>query len=260
MIIRNSNNKQKENKMSNTNNEVVQAQKTAIWPRIFDAAMKLPMAKIDRQSFLRQEFSPYFSGKELDHAIADPVGVVGVKQLDKIADACIRNHLLCVTASSFAAGLPGGLLMSVTIPADVAQTWWHILCLAQKLAYVYGIPDFCDEHGNLTEVSRDLLTIYVGVMLGASAANKAVGEASRRFAGQVVKRIPKMPLTKYTIYKIAKQLAGWISVKLTKDSFAKSLAKAVPVVSGFICGAITFATFRPAAKRLQKKLSMEMCR
>ena len=32
-----------------------------------------------------------------------------------------------------------------TVPADLAQFYWHTLVLAQKLAYLYGWPDLSDK-------------------------------------------------------------------------------------------------------------------
>ena len=43
------------------------------------------------------------------------------------------------TALSFAAGIPGGLAMAATIPADVAQFFGMALRLAQELAYLRHI-------------------------------------------------------------------------------------------------------------------------
>jgi len=59
-----------------------------------------------------------------------------------------------------------------------------------------------------------------------------------------------------------KKLSGMLStfilsafgVKMTKDVFAKGVSKAVPVVGGVVSGGLTYATFKPMAKRLQKYL------
>ena len=53
-------------------------------------------------------------------------------------------------------------------------------------------------------------------------------------------------------------MAKWIGINLTKSSFAKGLGKAIPILGGAISGALTFASFRPSARRLQKKLREQM--
>lgn len=148
--------------------------------------------------------------------------------------------------------------MAGTIPADMAQYYWHVFVLAQKLAYLYGFPDLRDENGNLTDTASDMLTLFVGVMMGASAANQAIKGLAKEFAKQVVKRLPQKALTKTMYYPIIKQIAKWIGVKLTKDTFAKGLGKVIPILGGVISGGLTLATFRPSAKRLQHKLQEEM--
>lgn len=144
--------------------------------------------------------------------------------------------------------------MAATIRGDMAKYYWHTFVLAQKLAYLYGIPDLRDEEGNLSETSQDMLTLFVGVMMGAAAANNVI----KAFAEQVVKHLPRQALTKTVYYPIIKQVAKWIGINLTKSSFAKGLGKAIPILGGAISGALTFASFRPSAKRLQKKLREQM--
>ena len=80
--------------------------------------------------------------------------------------------------------------MAATIRGDMAKYYWHTFVLAQKLAYLYGIPDLRDEEGNLSETSQDMLTLFVGVMMGATAANNVIKNLSKAFAEQVVKRLP----------------------------------------------------------------------
>ncbi len=46
-----------------------------------------------------------------------------------------------------------------------------------------------------------------------------------------------------------------LDFRMTKQSFAKGTAKTIPVVSAVISGGLTFATFPPMAKRLQKHLA-----
>ena len=49
-------------------------------------------------------------------------------------------------------------------------------------------------------------------------------------------------------------MAKWIGIKLTKESFAKGLGKVVPFLGGVISGGLTYATFKPGAKKLKKTL------
>ena len=234
------------------------ANEGTLWNKVMSLAMAIPGVKVDRDSFLISELRQYCSKDELEKAIVNPVDVLSEDRIDSLANACINNHLVKVTSLSVVSGIPGGLAMAATISADMVQYYWHTFVLAQKLAYLYGIPDLRDENGNLTETSQDMLALFVGVMLGAAAANNAIKNVSKAFAVQVVKRLPQKALTKTIYYPIIKQVAKWIGIKLTKDTFAKGLGKTIPILGGMISGGLTAATFRPSAKRLQRKLKEQM--
>src|SRR5574344_2004761 len=232
----------------------------SVWNKIMSVAISLPGVKVDREKFLSEELKPYCSDEtKLNIAISQrPIKVVPEYILDKIAKACINNHTTKVTCLSVVAGIPGGLTMTATIPADMAQYYWHVFVLSQKLSYLYGFPDLCDENGKLSETAQDMLTLLVGIMMGASAASQGIKYVSEQLAKQTVKKLPQIALTKTFYYPIIKQVAKWIGVKLTKDGFAKGVGKAIPILGGVISGGLTFATFRPSAKRLQMKLKEQM--
>lgn len=53
-----------------------------------------------------------------------------------MANACIRDNVLLASGTSVVAGLPGGLAMAITIPANIAQFYAFSLKLAQELGYI----------------------------------------------------------------------------------------------------------------------------
>jgi len=208
---------------------------------------------------LKEKLSLYCNEKQLETALSmSPVKVFSRNQIDKIADSVISSHVIKVTAISTVAGIPGGLAMAATIPSDIAQYYYHVFNLSQKLAYLYGYPDLLDENGKVTDATINLLTVFSGVMMGAAVANNAIREISKQLAETAIKRLPQQALTKGAIYPLVKKVASWIGVSLTKKSFANGVAKVIPVLGGVISGGLTLATFRPGAKRLQKTLQGEM--
>lgn len=100
-----------------------------------------------------------------------------------------------------------------------------------------------------------MITLFIGVMSGAQAAEEGVKVVAEIAAKQVAKKLPQMALAKSAIYNVVKKVATFIGIKMTKDSFAKGLSKAVPILGGVVSGTITVATFGPMSKRLQKYLS-----
>lgn len=141
-----------------------------------------------------------------------------------------------------------------TLPADTAQYYYHVLKLAQKLAYIYGYPSLLDDEGNLSDTAVNVLTVFVGVMLGVATANKVLTDLSKALAEQMVKRLPRMALTKTFWYPLIKSIAKWIGIKITKDGFAKGAAKIIPFLGAGLSGGLTYVTFKPQANRLMKHL------
>ena len=225
------------------------------WKRILRASMALPQAKVDRSPFLFSQLSSYCDEDQVMKAIRGRPAQAGVSSevIDMLADACIRGHVLKASGISFATGLPGGWAMAGTIPADLAQFYWHALVLAQKLAYLYGWPDLL-EQGQVDEETEMHLTLLIGAMMGAAAANRGLSEVAKRVAGQAARRIPRMTLTKTAYYPIVRQVGKWIGIAVTKQTFARGAAKVVPVIGGFISAGVTVATMRPMAKRLKNHL------
>lgn len=226
------------------------------WDGVMNAAMSMPGIKVSRQSYLEDAFAAYGNSDAL--TVKRPIDIYSDEIVEKVANDAIKSQTTKVSAISAVAGIPGGLAMFGTIPVDLAQYYYHVLVMAQKLCYIYGWPDLADESGQIGEGARNVLTLFVAVMLGSQAANKAIGEVTKRFAGQVVRRLPQKALTKGFIYPIVKQIAKWLEVQMTKEVFAKGVAKAIPVLGAVTSGGLTYFTFKPMAKKLRDELRSEM--
>lgn len=226
------------------------------WDKVMNLALSMPMVKVDRNTFLMNEFSMYDNADQLRDK--RPIDLFDDEVIERAARGVINSHLTKATVTSTAAGIPGGLAMAATMPADIAQYYWHVLVVAQKLGYLYGWPDLLDDKGQITEGTRNVLTLFVGVMFGAQAASKLVGEIAKQVSLQAAKRLPQQALTKTMYYPVVKQVAKWIGVKMTKDTFGRSVGKAIPILGGVLSGAITAFSFKPMAEKLQKHLREEM--
>ena len=226
------------------------------WDKVMNLALSMPMVKVDRNTFLMNEFSMYDNADQLRDK--RPIDLFDAEAIERAARGVINSHLTTATVTSTAAGIPGGLAMAATMPADIAQYYWHVLVVAQKLGYLYGWPDLLDDKGQITEGTRNVLTLFVGVMFGAQAASKLVGEIAKQVSLQAAKRLPQQALTKTVYYPVVKQVAKWIGVKMTKDTFGRGVGKAIPILGGVLSGAITAISFKPMAEKLQKHLREEM--
>jgi hypothetical protein len=177
--------------------------------------------------------------------------------LGKAANDSIRYETAKVTALSAAAGIPGGLALFASVPADFAQTLAHILRIAQKLAYLYSWPDlFESDSDEKDDATSNLLTLFLGVMFSTQMATEGVAKAAEMIAKQVAKELPKQALIKGVIYPRVKSVAKRLGVEMTKQVFAKGVANVTPVAGAVISGGVTIATFVPMSRRPKKHLAV----
>lgn len=230
-----------------------------LWNKAMNMAMAIPFVKVNREEFIKKELSPFCTPEQIQVAISEtPIKVLNVGQISKIANGCIKYHLTLVCSASALAGIPGGWAMAGTIPADIAQFYAHVFALTQKMLYIYGWPDLQNEEGKLTDEAAQILTLFTGVMMGSQVASEALKQLANAFAKQVAVRLPKQALTKYAIYNISKQVAKWIGIKLTKDSFSKGISKVIPLIGAPISAGLTYWTFKPMANKLKKYLDVQL--
>ncbi|MFK0192103.1 hypothetical protein [Kitasatospora sp. NPDC090308] len=226
-------------------------------------AANLPGVRIDREAYLRKALARSCSEEQVRRAIEESPAAAGVpaEVLEKAANDSIAYETGKVSALSAAAGLPGVFFLPATVPADLAQYFGHMLRISQKLAYLYSWPDLFSREDDLDDATKGVLTLFLGVMFGTQSANTAVGKLATRISEQVVKQLPRKALTQGVIYPVVKKVAAYLGVEMTKQSFAKSVSKAVPVVGAAVSGVLTYATYRPMAKRLKNHLGgLELAR
>ena len=226
-----------------------------LWRRILQAAMALPGAKVDRASFLESQLTNHCSGEQVTQAIQTKPAAAGISPdlIDKLAGSSTKSHVLKASSISFATGLPGGWAMAATIPADLAQYFWHAIVLAQKLAYLYGWPDLLED-GELDEETELRVTLLIGAMMGAAHANRVLSKVATEFAGQVAHRLPRQALTKTAYYPIVRLVGRWIGAQVTKQSLARGLSKVIPVIGAATSAALTATLMWAMANRLRSHL------
>ena len=226
--------------------------------QVLDAAAKLPGVRINRAAYLRSALSRHCTEEQIEKAIAESPARAGIplKVITEVANTSIAYETSKVTGISALAGIPGGLAMVATVPADLVQYMGHMLRMAQKLAYIYSWPDlFADAGEELDEATESVLILFVGVMFGVQIAQGGVAKVANMIAANVVKKLPQRALTQGVIYPIVKKVAGYLGVNMTKKLFASGVAKAIPVVGAVLSGGFTLGTFLPMSKRLQKHLA-----
>ena len=194
---------------------------------IITSAVQIPGVKVSRDKFLAETFA---TEDVLDFRPVE--AIVSKEKLAAISNKLILKRTSQSSVASFAAGIPGGLAMSATIPADVLQVFGMSLRLAQELSYLYGAQDLGRDGQVDDEKVKNQLLLYCGVMFGVSGAVSGVRVLSTQIAKTTLKKSPQKALTKTFCYPIVKQIGKAIGVKVTKTTVAKGFSKAIPVIGG----------------------------
>ena len=220
--------------------------------------LRLRGVRIEREQFLRSELHKRGIAREvIDEAIATSPAAAGIDVvlLDDMVNAAIAFETRKSSALSFAAGLPGGFGLLATVPGDVTQFYVHAFRVMQKTAYVYGWQSFLEDSKEVDDETLGKLSMFLGVMLGVGGASSSLTVFAASVARPAIqKQVAGKALTKTTWYPVMKSTLRVIGVKLTKDSFAKTVTKVVPVAGGVISGGMTFVTLRGQSKRLMEHL------
>lgn len=221
-------------------------------------SLKMPGVRVDREKFLRKELKNHCDPEVIDLAIEQNPAAAGIDPvlIEKLVDDTIKFERNAASGISAALGMPGGVAMVATIPADIAQYYGYLLRAAQKMMYLYGFPELeISEDGlNIDTATINSLTICLGIMYGIANANIAIKAMAKALATGVEKELLKKALTKGTIYPIVKSIAKWFGVRMTKKAFAGFFKKVIPVAGGIIGGGITFASFKPCCNKLRVAL------
>ena len=216
---------------------------------LIGTAAKIPLVKVDREQFLRQQFahSPYL--KQI--LLQGPQSVYKPKVLEKKARAIVRSNTNKTSAVSFATGLPANpFVMVPAAGADVAQYFGFALHMAQQIAYLFGEDELFTNGGELTEEAKVRVIAYLGVMFGAAGASSLITQTSKVVGQNVGKKVAGQALTKTTWYPLVKKIGALLGQKITKKTVEKTISKAVPLLGGVVSGGLTFATFRSMGFRL----------
>lgn len=224
---------------------------------IMKRAASLKVVKIDRGEFLRTTLKKYCPEVDASAAVETSPIKAGVapRDLDEIALNVIDFETKKCAGLSFLAGIPGGVALAGTVPADLAQYFAHVMRVEQKLAYLYGWQTFLNPEDEVDDETLMKLIVLMGIMLEVGGVANSVTKFATDVAQKsIAKTIERQALTKTFFYTPMKKVLRVLGVNLTKQTFAKGVSKVVPVVGGVVSGGLTYASFKPGAERLRRYL------
>lgn len=218
---------------------------------ILEKAMNFPGVKVNRTSFLIETYQ--LSGTDVDHkSVSD---LVTLEQMDQTAKKFITTNVTQSSAAAFVLGLPGGLAMAATIPADIMQNFAFSLRLSQQLAYIYGFENLFAEDNKMDEKAQHTLIAFLGIMFAATGSGSVLRAIAPNIGKYAARQVMKKPLSKTVWYPMLKKIANVVASKtITKKGVSGFASKAIPVVGGVVSAGINVATMIPMANRLKNEL------
>lgn len=240
--------------MAETTSSNKEIAKELAFENVITTAIQIPGVKVSRDRFLAEMFAGDTVNLQ-DIIDLGPIQAnVSREKLQLLSSKLIFKRTSESSIASFVAGIPGGLAMAATIPADLLQFFGMALRLAQEISYLYGAEDLWNNSEVDSEKIKNQLLLYCGVMFGVSGAVSGVRVLTVQLAKTALKKLPQKALTKTFWYPIIKQIGKALSIRVTKTTVAQGVSKAIPIIGGVISGTLNFASMMPMANRLQQTL------
>lgn len=215
---------------------------------------KIKAVRVNREEYLRKEFQQKYSAEKIMKIIAQgPIkSGISAETIREHATAMIKHEALEATVLSTASGLPGGLAIGLTIPADLLQYYIHVLIVIQKMMYLYGWEeDIFNSYGELDDATKNALIMYLGIAAGGAAAKQVTTILGKNAVKNMAKNVAKGMFKNPNFWKLSAKIVKLLGIRTTTKMIVKGI-KFVPIIGGAVSGAITAATFVPTAMRLLK--------
>ncbi len=217
-------------------------------------AIKLPVVKVDREAFLREQFK---GDKYLDIILEHgPQEVYTAEYLREKADVLIDNVTKKTSTLSFLAGMPGNPVYAVAAgTADVFQFFAFALNLSQQIAYLFGESNLSvTKSGELSSEVKARYIAYIGVMFGVSGAVHLINTVAMKTGEKIGESVATKAFNLSVSYPMVKKVGSLIGKKMTRKTVSKSVSKAVPILGGAVSGGLTYISFKKMGKRLADAL------
>lgn len=228
--------------------------------KIVKNVVNIPGMRVNREEFLRKELRRYCFENQIDNAVftTPQKAKISSDVINKIANSCISNETWLTSGASFVAGIPGGVAMFGTIPADLVQYFAHIIIIAQKLAYVYGWPQLFESTNSINEEfdskSANILLLFTAVMFGVETSNNLLKTFAQSLATSKLGRDIVRHIAQQAFYKPFQEILKQIGLKFNQKILKQLVSKSLPLVGAFLSGGITYFSFKQMCEKLRKSL------
>jgi hypothetical protein len=247
-----------DNGKNRTHNELQEEPKELL-NQALGLALKIPMVKVNRISFLKETF-PSMTAQQIDEGV--PSDYFDITSLDKAAHKVVSKGTIETTFASVAMAVPsvipgaGTVAKLALVAPDFAQNLGVCINIAQKISFIYGMRNF--EIDSENQADRLVLLSALATMFGGGVAAPVLRNLGAIYGTKFSSLVSKAAVT-----KLAPRLYKWLWVPLAKAVAPKMAPKAamgqaakfIPFGIGVgAAGIITWFTTSKAGNRLIDEL------
>jgi hypothetical protein len=173
------------------------------------------------------------------------IGLAPIKQLDQLATRFVDNNRLMATGSGAVMGLPGGLALLATIPADISALSYFSFRTISGIAQSYG-SETRSEEGR---------AIALLLFAGATGLESVTVGGTQVFLSSLTRNVLTRPYQNFIVSKIViPQLAEYLGVQ----AVGKGLFRVVPVLGGLVGGTANYLFISNVAERAKNHYRMRL--
>lgn len=205
-------------------------------------AFSEPGTVVDREQFLRRELGGYLTPEQLDVAVSQTPVAAGV------------NRELISTLAKQAISMEANSLSSFSKKEDKPENQYieHMLRVMQKLAFLYGIPNFAFDAEQIPDASMSLILSFGETIFGLSRVKNAIGSTAHSLAQNAASMIENNTEEKKSFLPFRKPKFADKALSVIGKTATAGLASASEILGGAVKGGTDQVLFRMNAERLKR--------
>ena len=212
---------------------------------IIRSALRDPDVVIDREQFIRKELGAFASPEQIGKAVAETPYAAGI-DLKKLTDIAKQSIAMEANAlSSFSKG-----------SEDSSEKYLkQMLRVMQKLAYLYGVPNFTIDADNIPDATMSKILSYGETVFGLNRAKKSVGTAAHTLMDNISGVIEKNTSTegKKRLLPFGRNKIADTAMEIVGKTAHSGISSASEVFGTLFSGGTNQLLFRANADRLRRQ-------
>ncbi len=172
------------------------------------------------------------------------IALVPARELDKLANRFVDSNRLMATGSGAVMGLPGGLVMLATIPADISALAYFSFRTISGVAQSYG-------HETRSEEGRAIALL---LFAGATGLETVTVAGSQVFLSSLTKNVLTKPYRDLIIKQVIPQVAKSLGLSLSE----RGIGRFIPLLGSVVGGTANYLFITNVGTRAKNHYRMRL--